>query len=94
MTPTLVALLGFVSWTLVLLIAMEAIRSWLVLTGALAAGTSSLTDPLAWVLLGARVVQSLIHLACGSSLAVTARFCAFAVQMLIAAYWALRLYAS
>lgn len=135
MTPTLVALLGFVSWTLALLIAMEAIRTWLVLRGAVAAngfdpgnsqlspfmqrlarahancleglplfgglmliavvaGKSSLTDALAWVLLGARVVQSLIHLASGSSLAVTARFCAFAAQLLIASYWALRLYAS
>jgi len=52
---------------------------------------SSVTDPLAFVLLGARVVQSCIHLCSVSSTAVTLRFCAFAVQMGIAIYWAVRL---
>lgn len=133
MSPTLLALLGFLSWTLLLLVLMEAIRSKLVLSGevpangfnpensnlspfmqrlarahancieglpifggfmllAVVAGKSSVTDPLAYVLLGARVVQSTIHLASTSSLAVTARFTAFAVQMGIAVYWAVRLH--
>ena len=37
MTVTLQALLGFIAWTLFLLVLMEAIRSWLVLTGAVPA---------------------------------------------------------
>lgn len=128
MTVTLQALLGFIAWTLCLLVLMEAIRSWLVLTGAVPANgfnpensnlspfmqrlarahancleglpvfgglmlvavvadRTAATDPLAWVLLGARVVQSLIHLASTSAAAVTARFTAFAVQMAIAVHW-------
>ncbi|MFW5331215.1 MAPEG family protein [Hydrogenophaga sp. ZJX-1] len=133
MSPSLLALLGFIAWTLLLLVIMETIRSRLVLTGAVAAngfqpdnanlspfmqrlarahancleglpvfggllllaavaGRTAVTDPLAWVLLGARVVQSLIHLASTSPAAVTARFTAFAVQMGIAVYWVVRLY--
>lgn len=132
MTATLQALLGFIAWTLCLLVLMEAIRSWLVLTGkvpangftpdnaalspfmqrlarahancieglpifgglmlvAVVADRAAVTDPLAWVLLGARVVQSLIHLVSTSPVAVTARFTAFAVQMAIAVWWVLGL---
>ena len=128
MSPTLHALLGFIAWTLFLLVLMEAIRAWLVLSGAVpangfnpensnlspfmqrlarahangleglpifgglllvaeVAGRSAVTDPLAYALLGARVLQSLIHLASVSSTAVTARFAAFAVQMAIAVVW-------
>ena len=128
MAATLQALLGFIAWTLCLLVLMEAIRSWLVLSGtvpangftpdnanlspfmqrlarahancleglplfgglmlvAVVAGRATVTDPLAWVLLGARIVQSLIHLVSTSPTAVTARFTAFAVQVAIAVYW-------
>ena len=128
MTATLQALLGFIAWTLCLLVLMEAIRSWLDLSGtvpangftpdnanlspfmqrlarahancleglplfgglmlvAVVAGRATVTDPLAWVLLGARIVQSLIHLVSTSPAAVTARFTAFAVQVAIAVYW-------
>ncbi len=128
MTVTLQALLGFIAWTLFLLVLMEGIRSSLVATGAVPANgfhpdnsnlspfmqrlarahancleglpifgglmlvaavadRSAVTDPLAWALLAARVVQSLIHLASTSSAAVTARFTAFGVQMAIAVYW-------
>lgn len=55
------------------------------------AGRTAVTDPLAYVLLGARVVQSTIHLASLSPTAVTLRFTAFAVQMGIAVWWAVRL---
>jgi uncharacterized MAPEG superfamily protein len=133
MTPTLLALLGFLSWTLMLLVLMEALRSRLVLTKAVpangftpdnaglspfmqrlarahancleglplfggfmllavAAGRSHVTDPLAMVLIGARMVQTLIHLASTSAVAVTARFCAFAVQLGIAVVWAVKLH--
>ena len=61
---------------------------------AVVAGKAQVTDPLAYVLLGARVIQSLIHLASTSAPAVTARFSAFALQMGIAVYWALRLLGS
>jgi uncharacterized MAPEG superfamily protein len=132
MAATLQALLGFIAWTLCLLVLMEAIRSWLVLSGAVpangftpdnanlspfmqrlarahancleglplfgglmlvavVAGRATVTDPLAWVLLGARIVQSLIHLVSTSPAAVTARFTAFAVQMAIAVWWVLGL---
>jgi uncharacterized MAPEG superfamily protein len=54
-------------------------------------GRTRITDPLAPVLLAARIVQSSIHLASVSSTAVTLRFTAFSVQMLIAVYWVVRL---
>jgi uncharacterized MAPEG superfamily protein len=133
MPTTLLALLGFLSWTLLLLVLMEAIRSKLVLTRevpangfnpdnaglspfmqrlarahancleglplfggfmvlAVVAGKSNITDPLAYVLLAARIIQSVIHLASTSPTAVTARFTAFAVQMGIAIYWAIKLH--
>jgi uncharacterized MAPEG superfamily protein len=133
MSYTLLALLGFLGWTLALLVLMEAIRSWLVVSGqvpangfnpensnlspfmqrlarahancleglpifgglmvlAVLAGRSAVTDPTAYVLLAARIVQSCIHLASTSRLAVMARFTAFAVQMGIAVYWVVRLH--
>lgn len=58
---------------------------------ALISNRAHLTDPLAPVLLGARLVQSVTHLASLSVVAVNIRFAAFAVQMAIAAYWAWRL---
>lgn len=54
---------------------------------ALATGQQALTDSLALWLVLARVVQSTIHLASLSVLAVNARFAAFAVQMGIGVYW-------
>ena len=58
---------------------------------AIATGSTSITDSLAYLLLGARVFQSLVHLASVSALAVTIRFTAFAVQMAIGLYWAFSL---
>lgn len=58
---------------------------------ALTTDRAAVTDPLAYTLLGARVVQSLIHLASLSSTAVTLRFLAFGVQMGIAVTWAFQL---
>ncbi len=135
MNSSLLALTGFVAWTLFLLVLMESLRSRLVLLKAVPsngfqpdngnlspfmqrlarahancleglpvfggllviaalAGQTAITDPLALVLLGARVVQSLIHLASLSVMAVNLRFTAFAVQMLIALYWAFALLTS
>jgi uncharacterized MAPEG superfamily protein len=60
---------------------------------AVASGNAAITDPLAFVLLGARIAQSAIHLASGSNRAVTWRFVAFLVQVAIAFWWAIRLLA-
>jgi len=60
---------------------------------ALATGQQVVTDPLAPWLVLARVVQSSIHLASLSVLAVNARFGAFAVQMGIGTYWTVSLVA-
>jgi hypothetical protein len=61
---------------------------------ALAIMTSrmSVTDPLAFWFLGARITQSTIHLVSTSPTAVTLRFTAFAIQMLIGLYWSWRLF--
>jgi uncharacterized MAPEG superfamily protein len=61
---------------------------------AIATDRTSVTDPLAYLLLGARLFQSLVHLASTSSAAVTVRFSAFAVQMAIGLYWAFELLVS
>ena len=58
---------------------------------ALATGQQAVTDPLALWLVLARVVQSIIHLASLSVLAVNARFTAFALQMGIGIHWAVSL---
>jgi uncharacterized MAPEG superfamily protein len=55
---------------------------------AILAGRTSVTDPLAYLFLGARIFQSLAHLSALSVTAVMLRFAAFAVQMAIALYWA------
>jgi uncharacterized MAPEG superfamily protein len=134
MNSTLIALTGFVAWALLLLVLMEAIRTRLVLTRAVAAnafdpdnsrlspfmrrlarahancveglpifgglmliaavtGKTAVTDPAAYLFLGMRILQSLIHLASTSVVAVTLRFSAFAVQLAIGVYWAIRLIA-
>jgi uncharacterized MAPEG superfamily protein len=127
-SPTVIALTGFIAWSLALLVLMEAIRTKKVLFGEVAAngfvpdnanlspfmqrlarahancveglpiyggllvvalvvGRPSITDSLAYVFLGARIAQSLIHLASTSAPAVTLRFTAFSVQMVIGVVW-------
>lgn len=58
---------------------------------ALISDNSAITDPVAYVFLAARVLQSIIHLSSQSSLAVTLRFAALTVQMVIAVYWTIKL---
>lgn len=60
---------------------------------ALVSERQSVTDPLAYVLLFARILQSTIHLISVNPIAVTLRFLAFAVQMGIAVHWSYRLLA-
>ena len=57
------------------------------------AGRSAVTDSMAYPFLGARIVQSLVHLSSVSSAAVVVRFSAFSLQMAIGVYWAFRLLA-
>lgn len=126
--PSAIVLAGLIGWTLALVVLMELIRGYLVMSGAIPAnrftpdngnlspfmqrlarahancleglpifgglillalvtGQTAVTDPLAYVLLGARIVQSLAHLASGGIVAVYIRFGAFAVQLIVAAVW-------
>ena len=128
MSATAFALTVFISWALGLLIVMEVIRTYLVISGKVAANgftpdnaalspfmqrlarahancieglpifggllgvailisKTDVTDPLASTLLAARIVQSIIHLVSTSQVAVSLRFTAFTVQMVIGAYW-------
>jgi uncharacterized MAPEG superfamily protein len=132
MTNTGDALTGFVSWALFLLVVMEIIRTYLVVTREVAANAftpdnsglspfmqrlarahancieglpifggllaiaimtsrTDVTDPLALWFLGARIVQSIIHLVSTSPIAVSLRFTAFAVQLVIGVYWSWKL---
>lgn len=132
MPNTEVALIGFIAWALALLILMEIIRTYLVVTGKVAANAfrpdndnlspfmqrlarahancieglpifggilavaimlekTAVTDGLALWFLGARVVQSTIHLISTSAPMVSARFTAFAAQMAIGVYWVVAL---
>ena len=61
---------------------------------AMMSARASITDPLAYWFLGARLVQSAIHLTSTSPAAVKARFSAFAVQMAVGLYWAIELLTS
>lgn len=61
---------------------------------ALVTERTSVTDPLAYGLLGARIMQSVIHLGSVNPAMVTLRFTAFAVQMAIAVFWSWRLLGS
>ena len=54
---------------------------------AVVTSQTAVTDSLAYAFLAARLTQSLIHLASVSPMAVTLRFSAFAVQLVIAIYW-------
>ncbi|MDH4314684.1 MAG: MAPEG family protein [Gammaproteobacteria bacterium] len=54
---------------------------------AIVTAQTAVTDPLAYVFLAARLAQSLIHLLSVSAMAVTLRFSAFAVQLVIAIFW-------
>ncbi|AYF88537.1 MAPEG family protein [Pseudomonas sp. JS3066] len=52
---------------------------------------TAVTDPLAGLLLGARLFQSLVHLISTSALFVWLRFAGFFVQLAIMAWWLLKL---
>lgn len=132
MTPTAVALLGFVLWTIILVVLLAFYRVSLVSSGkraspnfspdgedvegigrritrahancyenlplagavllyAIATNQTAVTDGLAMIFLGARLLQSLTHIASTARTAVTIRFLFYVVQVLILVYWVLRL---
>ncbi|MNP38673.1 MAPEG family protein [compost metagenome] len=62
-----------------------------VLLLALATDQTSITDPLAFTLLAARIAQSSLHLYSLSIPIVNARFACFAIQLAIAVYWLIQL---
>ena len=62
-----------------------------VLLYALATGNTAITDGLAVLLLAARVFQSVMHLISTSPIFVWLRFAGFLVQLMIVAWWLLRL---
>jgi uncharacterized MAPEG superfamily protein len=62
-----------------------------VLLYALATGNTAITDGLAVLLLAARIFQSVMHLISTSPIFVWLRFAGFMVQLMIVAWWLLRL---
>ena len=134
-SPSVIVVLGLVAWTLLLLIAMELLRTRLILAGKVAAnalqpdnanlspflqrlarahancyeslpfviglllvavmtGHAEVTNALAPWVLGARIFQSSVHVASLSVVAVNLRFLAFALQVGIAVYWCIPLFAA
>ena len=62
-----------------------------VLLYAIATEQTAITDPLANIFVAARIVQTLIHLASTSRIAVLARFGFYIAQLLILLWWIIRL---
>ena len=62
-----------------------------ILLYALATGQTGVTNGLALYFLGARVVQTVVHVLSTSIIAVQVRFFFFLAQFIIAAYWVLKL---
>ena len=128
MSITGIALLGYVSWFLILLLTIEVFRTYIVLkTGraantflpdgsdvspfmnrlsrahancyesfpfiggillyAIASGTTEMTNSLALWLVGARLVQSAIHLISSAPTLAQIRFLFFITQVVISIYW-------
>jgi hypothetical protein len=131
MSPSIVALLGYIAWMLALLAMLASIRVSLSLAGkkapnsfdpsgadvspfsnrlcrahancyehfpifggllllAIATDATAVTDGLAYYFLGARVLQSMVHLISTSNLAVQVRFAFFLAQFLIGIWWVLQ----
>jgi hypothetical protein len=131
MSPSIVALLGYIAWMLALLAILASIRVSLSLAGkkapnsfdpggadvspfsnrlfrahancdehfpifggllllAIATDATAVTDGLAYYFLGARVLQSMVHLISTSNLAVQVRFAFFLAQFLIGIWWVLQ----
>jgi len=60
---------------------------------AIATDSSAITNGLAYILLAARLGQSLVHLISTSTLAIQLRFALFLVQFGIVVFWVVKLFA-
>ncbi|MCV2886381.1 MAPEG family protein [Aestuariibacter sp. AA17] len=128
MNATIIALIGYIGWTLVLLVwlatfrtlsvfnqshpslrfapdgsdvssfgyrltraFMNCIESFAFIGGllllAIATDSMAITNGLAFVLLGARIGQSICHLISSSALFIQIRFVFFLIQSIICMYW-------
>jgi len=128
MNNTVIALLGYISWTIVLLVILAGNRGMAMLSAkrsinsfapngkdvsplshriarahancyecfpvmggllllALATGNTSITSSMALIALGARIVQSTVHMISTSAPAVHVRFACLLVQLGIAGCW-------
>ena len=134
MSASIIALMGYISWTLILLLALISYRTYLSMSGnfaglqfkadgtdvpdfgnrltraqanciecfcfiggvlllAIATDSMAITNGLAFTLLGARLAQSLVHLASTSNIAIQLRFALFLIQLGIVVYWLIKLFA-
>jgi hypothetical protein len=132
MSASIIVLLGYITWILVLLLALASYRSYLSMSGsfaglkfkadgtdvpdfgnrltraqancvesfsfiggvlllAIATDSTAITNGLAYILLAARLGQSLVHLVSTSNMAIQLRFVLFLVQFSIVAYWVIML---
>lgn len=132
MNATIIALAGYLLWTLILVVALLGYRSMLVSKNAkaanefkpdgsdgspfevrlnrayanclesfamvggvmllaLATSAAAVTNPLALVVLAARIGQSITHLISTSVIAVQVRFAFFVIQLGICGYWLVKL---
>jgi len=134
MNATILTLIGYISWIMLLLLALAAYRTTFskmqkreslvfkadgtdlddlghrltrahlnciecfpfiggVLLLALATDSSSITNGLAFVVLGARLLQSGVHIVSIANAAISIRFVLFLIQFGICAYWIVKLLA-
>jgi hypothetical protein len=134
MNASIIVLLGYISWTLVLLLALALYRTYLTQSGkfkglrfqadgsdvpdfgnrltraqancvecfsfiggilllAIASDSTAITNGLAYILLAARLGQSIVHLVSTTNMAIQARFVFFLIQFGIVIYWILTLFA-
>lgn len=134
MNASIVVLLSYISWTLLLLLMLASYRTYLsqsgkfaglkfkadgsdvpdlgnritraqancvecfsfiggVLLVAIATDSTAITNGLAYVLLAARIAQSIVHLISTSNLAIQLRFVLFLVQFGIVIFWLVKLFA-
>lgn len=132
MNDTIIALLGYISWILVLLLMLAGYRTFLSATGkkkglkfsadgsdvpafgerltrahantvecfsfvagtmivAIATDSMAITNGLAYIVLGARLLQSVVHMLSTSNVAIQIRFVFFLVQFGIVIYWVFQL---
>ncbi|MFT6329133.1 MAG: hypothetical protein ACJAYN_001062 [Bermanella sp.] len=133
MNASIIVLLGYISWTLVLLLALAFYRTYLSQSGkfkglkfqadgsdvpefgnrltraqancvecfsfiggvlllAIATDSTAITNGLAYILLAARLGQSIVHLVSTTNIAIQARFVFFLIQFGIVIYWVLTLF--